>query len=143
MIEIREQDYISTILALDYGDKRIGVAIKPKEQASADPLMSLKNDSDLHKFIQELVDLHSPSVIVVGWPRNLNAESTAQTKKAEQFASELQQRYNIKVELQDEALSTEQAQSRIPDRLKPKSRELIDQYAACVILEDYLQQKQS
>lgn len=142
MYEVAEQDYISTILAFDYGEKRIGVAIKPKEQASAEPLLTLENNQDLYKSIQELVDLHSPSLFVVGWPRNLNANLTEQTKKAEQFASELQQRYNIKVELQDEALSTEQAQSRIPARLKRKSRELIDQYAACVILEDYLQEKQ-
>lgn len=142
MYEVAEQDYISTILAFDYGEKRIGVAIKPKEQASAEPLLTLENNQDLYKSIQELVDLHSPSLLVVGWPRNLNANLTEQTKKAEQFASELQQRYNIKVELQDEALSTEQAQSRIPARLKRKSRELIDQYAACVILEDYLQEKQ-
>lgn len=142
MFEVAERDYISVILAFDYGEKRIGVAIKPKEQASAEPLLTLENNQDLYKSIQELVDLHSPSLLVVGWPRNLNANLTEQTKKAEQFASELQQRYNIKVELQDEALSTEQAQSRIPARLKRKSRELIDQYAACVILEDYLQEKQ-
>ena len=105
------------------------------------PLITIENNDSLYQKIGELVDLHSPGLIIVGWPRSLEGEKTAQTDKAERFASELVQRYNIKVELQDEALSTEQAESRIPDELRPKRREFIDQYAACVILENYLQEK--
>ena len=141
MFDISEKDYLNTIIAFDYGDSRIGVAIKPASQASADPLITIENNDSLYQKIGELVDLHSPGLIIVGWPRSLEGEKTAQTDKAERFASELVQRYNIKVELQDEALSTEQAESRIPDELRPKRREFIDQYAACVILENYLQEK--
>ena len=141
MFDISEKDYLNTIIAFDYGDSRIGVAIKPANQASAEPLITIENNDSLYQKIGELVDLHSPGLIIVGWPRSLEGEKTAQTDKAERFASELMQRYNIKVELQDEALSTEQAESRIPDELRPKRREFIDQYAACVILENYLQEK--
>lgn len=142
MNDIDQLDYLDTILAFDYGDSRIGVAIKPPQQASAEPLLTLHNDGLLEQKIQELIDLHNPQTLVVGLPRNLSGESTAQTKKAEQFASQLSERYNIKVDLQDEALSTQQAEERIPKRLYPKRRELIDQYAACVILENYLKEKQ-
>ena len=142
MNDIDQLDYLDTILAFDYGDSRIGVAIKPAEQASADPLLTLQNDGLLQQKIQELLDLHNPQTLVVGRPRNLIGDSTEQTKKAEQFASQLSERYNIKVDLQDEALSTQQAEERIPKRLYSKRRELIDQYAACVILENYLQEKQ-
>lgn len=141
-MNISEQDLLNTILAFDFGDKRIGVAIKPANESSAEPLLTLQNNSDLFKDVGELLELHSPDLVVVGRPRNLDGESTAQTVKAEQFAMSLAGRYNNKVELQDEALSSEQAKTRIPKALASKSRELIDQYAACVILENYLQEHQ-
>jgi putative Holliday junction resolvase len=141
MLDISEKDYLNTILAFDYGEARIGVAIKPANQAEVEPVLTLDNDQSIERGINDLVDLHNPGLIVVGWPRNLEGEKTAQTEKAERFASELEQRYNIKVELQDEALSTEQAESRIPANLRSKRREFIDQYAACIILENYLQEK--
>jgi len=141
MLDISEKDYLNTILAFDYGEARIGVAIKPANQAEVEPVLTLDNDQSIERGINDLVDLHSPGLIVVGWPRNLEGEKTAQTEKAERFASELERRYNIKVELQDEALSTEQAESRIPANLRSKRREFIDQYAACIILENYLQEK--
>lgn len=141
-MNISEQDLLNTILAFDFGDKRIGVAIKPANESSAEPLLTLQNNSDLFKNVGELLELHNPDLVVVGRPRNLDGESTAQTVKAEQFAMSLAGRYNNKVELQDEALSSEQAKTRIPKALASKSRELIDQYAACVILENYLQEHQ-
>ena len=141
-MNISEQDLLNTILAFDFGDKRIGVAIKPANESSAEPLLTLQNNSDLFKNVGELLELHNPDLVVVGRPRNLDGESTAQTVKAEQFAMSLAGRYNNKVELQDEALSSEQAKNRIPKALASKSRELIDQYAACVILENYLQEHQ-
>ena len=141
-MNISEQDLLNTILAFDFGDKRIGVAIKPANESSAEPLLTLQNNSDLFKNVGELLELHNPDLVVVGRPRNLDGESTAQTIKAEQFAMSLAGRYNNKVELQDEALSSEQAKNRIPKALASKSRELIDQYAACVILENYLQEHQ-
>ncbi len=138
---MREQDYLNTILAFDYGEARIGVAIKPAEQASAEPLITLKNDETLLQTIKDLLALHQPGVVVAGRPRNLEGNTTAQTASALEFASKLQQSYNGKVELQDEALTTEQAKTRIPAGIKPQSkayRGIIDQYAAVIILEDYL-----
>ncbi len=141
MLDITEQDYLSVILAFDYGDVRIGVAIKPANQASAEPLVTIQNDANLWQTIEELIQLHSPSMVVVGRPRNLEGDNTTQTDKAEQFASQLAKRYNNKVELQDEALTTEQAKQRIPRNLAHPARGVIDQYAACIILESYLQEK--
>ena len=139
-MDIKLQDYEKTILAFDYGDIRIGLAIKPADQASAEPLMTLKNDAVFWENIKNLLSLHQPDLIVVGRPRNLDGDSTKQTIKAEQFAVKLAQSYNNKVELQDEALTTQQANSRIPNNLSSKKRDVIDQYAACIILERYLQE---
>lgn len=143
MVDISEQNLLNTILAFDYGDVRIGVAIKQANETNAEPLLTLQNNTKLWRLIDELLELHQPDLVVVGRPRNLEGESTAQTIKAEQFAASLADRYNNKVELQDEALSSEQAKNKIPKRLAAKSRELIDQYAACVILENYIQEHQN
>lgn len=140
---MNEQDYLDSILAFDYGDIRIGVAIKPANEATPQPLVTVPNSTQVWRVIQELLDLHQPDLIIIGRPRNLDGEETEQTKKAMRFAEDLAERYNNKVELQDEALTTEQAKNRIPKALASKSRELIDQYAACVILEDYLKTRQN
>lgn len=140
-MELSQQDYLDTILAFDYGDARIGVAVKFAEESVAEPLLTLKNDQDIWQNIQDLLNLHQPDLIVVGRPRNLEGEKTKQTDEAEKFASKLSKLYNNKIELIDEALSTEQAKQRIPKSLANKYREVIDQYAACIILEFYLKEK--
>lgn len=135
---MNEQDYLNIILAFDYGDARIGVALKAAHETSPEPLVTISNDRLIWKKIQALLDLHHPDLVIVGLPRNLDGEETKQTHKAKQFAQKLADRYNNRIELQDEALTTQQAQARIPKKLAHKTRELIDQYAACIILEDYL-----
>ena len=96
---------------------------------------------DIWQNLEDLLNLHQPDLIVVGRPRNLEGEKTKQTDEAEKFASKLSKLYNNKIELIDEALSTEQAKQRIPKSLANKYREVIDQYAACIILESYLKEK--
>jgi len=140
-MELSEQDYLDTILSFDYGNARIGLAIKYAEENAVEPLITLKNDKDLWPTIEDLLNLHQPDLIVVGRPRNLDGETTKQTMLAEEFASKLSKLYNNKIELIDEALSTEQAKARIPKSLSSRSREVIDQYAACIILESYLKEK--
>jgi putative Holliday junction resolvase len=140
-MELSQQDYLDTILSFDYGNARIGLAIKYAEENAVEPLITLKNDKDLWPTIEDLLNLHQPDLIVVGRPRNLDGETTKQTMLAEEFASKLSKLYNNKIELIDEALSTEQAKARIPKSLSSRSREVIDQYAACIILESYLKEK--
>ena len=140
-MELQQQDYLDTIIAFDYGNSRIGVAIKYAEESAVEPLITLKNDSELWQAMEDLLNLHQPDLIVVGRPRNLEGENTKQTELAEEFASKLSKLYNNTVELIDEALSTEQAKQRVPKNFASKSREVIDQYAACIILESYLREK--
>lgn len=141
MFDIRQEDHTKTILAFDYGDVRIGVAIKPAGQSAVEPLITLQNNDLVFRQVGDLIALHNPSLIVVGRPRNLEGESTQQTQKAERFAQGLQEIYNDKVVLQDEALSTQEARSRIPKQFAAQARQYVDQYAACIILEDYLKEE--
>ena len=141
MLGVLELYLGSRLLAFDYGEVRIGVAVKNPNQLSAEPLCTILNDDSVWLEIEKALDNHKPDFVIVGRPRNLEGEPTQQTKKAELFATELSHRYNIKVELQDEAFTTQQAQERIPAKFKAKTRSVIDQYAACIILESFIQEK--
>lgn len=127
-----------SILAFDYGSKRIGVAAcfvvgKPL------PLTTVDATSDVWSAIGHLVRKHSPRIVVVGWPRGLDGQHTQQTIKAEQFAEEIHRRFGVEVKLQDEVLTSEEAEKRIDPKLPiKKRREQIDMIAAQIILEDYL-----
>lgn len=78
----------------------------------------------------------------MGLPRNLDGNDTPQTVLARDFAQKLSTLTKIEVHLQDEATSTERARQNIPKNTTIKeAKEIIDQYSAQVILEDYLQNK--
>lgn len=130
-----------TILAFDYGEARIGVAIKKTDELGPQPLQTLANDKQLEKALTALIDEFGADLLVVGRPRNLEGDSTAQTKAAETFATMLKDTYKKEVKLQDEALTSEEAEIRIPSGVPPhEHRQVIDQYAAVIILEDYLRE---
>lgn len=128
-----------TILAFDHGSKRIGVAISSDGQ-SAQPFTTIDASVDPLRSIGHLVRTHRPSLLIVGWPRGLDGQHTAQTYRAEQFAQQLKEAFDVEVTLQDEVLTSEEASKRINAKLPiKKQREQIDMLAAQVILEDYLQ----
>lgn len=130
-----------TILAFDYGEARIGVAIKKADELGPQPLQTLQNNQQLNDSLKALIDEFGADLLIVGRPRNLDGESTTQTKSAEQFATMLQDTYKKEVKLQDEALTSEEAEIRIPASIpESQRRQVIDQYAAVIILEDYLRE---
>jgi putative Holliday junction resolvase len=128
------------ILAFDYGSKRIGVAIfTPGDRPL--PLTTVDASANVWSQISHLMSQHSPNLLIVGWPRGLDGQHTQQTHLAEGFADELGSRYDKRVIMQDEVLSSEEAQKRIDPKLPVrKQREKIDAIAAQIILEDYLRE---
>lgn len=133
---------VGCVLAFDFGSKRIGVALGDEQTKDARPLTTVDATSGVWGQIGHLVRQHKPICFVVGWPRGLDGQHTQQTHAAEEFARELEARYGLKVLLQDEALSSEEAQRRIDPKLTiRKQREVIDAIAAQVILEDYLREQ--
>lgn len=127
------------ILGFDYGSKRIGVALADSQSFQAKPLTTLDATQDVWRQISHIIRQHQPALVVVGWPRGLDGQHTDQTYATEAFAQELESRYGAKVVLQDEALSSEEAQLRIDQKLPiRKQREIIDAIAAQIILESYI-----
>lgn len=128
----------SSILALDVGTKRIGVAIADAIARLPRPLTTLESGEDILKQIADLAAEHNASEIVVGLPRGMNGQDTAQTAFTEEFVRKLKQKTGILVHMQDEAVTSAQAEEELRQTGKPYSKGDIDALAATYILEDFL-----
>jgi len=124
-----------TILAFDFGTKRIGVARADSVARIAEPLQVLPNDEALDDRLNELMLRYGPIVLVVGRPRDLEGRSTVATLQAERFAKRLGV-FSAPVVLQDEALTSVEAENH-RQRFRHAS---LDEIAATLILEDYLKE---
>ena len=122
-----------TVLAFDFGLKRIGVAVGEAELRTAHPLPAVGNFDQIAKLVSEW----RPAALVVGVPvaeRGLHPFA----KRVERFARQLKGRYRLPVSLVDERFTSVEAESR----LKGLKRKPIDSVAAQLILEQYFHDRQ-
>lgn len=127
-----------TILALDVGEKRIGVAVGDTQIKIAVPYDTIEVDGTEIMQLRKLVVLERADTVVVGYPRNQSGEDTKQTQYVQEFAEKLQP-IDAKVVFQDESVTSVQAEERLRATGKPYTRGDIDQVAASIILQDYLE----
>lgn len=127
------------IMALDYGDVRVGVALADENIKIAIPYGTIDNSDQLLAEILKLVLDNNIVKIVVGYPRNQSGELTAQTAKVEQFFEKLQAVFDGEIVFKDESLTSVLAEERLKSYKKPYSKGDIDAHAATIILEDYLE----
>jgi putative Holliday junction resolvase len=136
------------VVGLDVGEKRIGIAISDLTATLARPVGVLRPSGleldALDVVAREIVRLAAEedgvSAIVVGLPRRLDGSPNDMTPRVEQFARRLESKTSLPVALQDERLSSREAESRLAMRDKDwRSRKAkLDAAAAAVILQDYL-----
>lgn len=127
------QEYI---LALDFGGKRVGVAIAHTVARLPRPLTTIPNTETLLHDVRKLVDQENAGLVVVGLPRGMDGGYTAQTRAADNFAQELGKVLTVPVELADETLTSIDAED-----LQTQQKHLdgdVDSIAASLILERYL-----
>jgi putative Holliday junction resolvase len=125
-------------LAFDYGDVRIGVAVSDRDSLLATPVETLLTKrEDLWDRIFDLLAEYEPVQLYVGRPIHLSGNASESATKAEAFARELSDRFDIGVTLIDERLSTVSAQRSLREagRSSRDSKSAIDQAAAVEILE--------
>lgn len=129
-------------LAIDWGTKKIGLAISNQAGTISFPHQVLHNDKRLLKKLKEIVQDEEVKRLVVGVPKyNPKTEVYYQI---EEFISDLKSKFEIPVEIQDELLTSEAAKKahssthRKVGEIKPKSKDSHD-LAAMLILEEYLQ----
>jgi putative Holliday junction resolvase len=130
------------ILGLDVGDVRIGVAISDEIGFAAHPLCTItrKNRKTDMAAICDLINAHQVDAVVIGLPLMLSGEIGIQAEKVQKFANRLKQEARIPIHLWDERLTTVEAEDILRDAGKPrkKRRQVIDQVAAVLILDEYL-----
>ena len=141
-----------TLLAFDYGTKRIGVAVGQELTRTATPLITLNNSAntiDWHA-VDQLVSEWRPNAFVVGLPLNADGSEHAISQAAKQFGNQLQARYNLPIYWIDERLTSMEAESMIATshvgkKSKPKDRNKmkaeVDKTAAKLILESWFNQQ--
>ena len=129
------------VLGIDYGDSRIGLAMSDPLKIIASPFKTIRNEGNEKclQVFQSLIKQKDVEAIVVGLPIGLKGQETVQTKKVRKFANLL---YALKlpIHLEDERLSSVSAEkSMIQQNIKTgHNKELIDQRAAAIILQQFL-----
>ena len=127
-------------LAIDYGDKRIGVAKSDDSRLIASPLITLDNAESTGSAviaIKELVDVSNVEIIYIGLPLHLSGKESDSSNKARSFAALLKSHLpqEIQVRLLDERLTTSSALGDLKSAGLKSNKENIDQLAAVKILE--------
>ncbi|MBP9667395.1 Holliday junction resolvase RuvX [Candidatus Saccharibacteria bacterium] len=131
----------NTVLGLDIGAARIGVAIADISSVRiAVPLGAVMVDGNEYTELAEIVRSHAVSKIVVGYPRNQSGEATAQSTYVENVATQLQNLCDT-IEFQDESLTSVVAEKRLQERGGAYEKQDIDIEAATIILQDYLERQ--
>jgi putative Holliday junction resolvase len=129
-------------LAIDFGAKRIGIAVTDPLNMFAYPLTTLPNDSNFLDKLKKIISEYSVVRIIVGMPYKESGEHSVTGKSVLEFVDTLKQKITLEIILADERYSSEIAQQRIiesvPSKKKRRDKSLLDKNAAAVILEDFL-----
>jgi len=133
-----------TLMAFDFGEKRIGVAVGNTLVGIAHPLQTIASESndDRFKAIGELIAEWQPAQLVVGLPSHLDGTEHELSRLCRKFANRLHGRFNLPVALVDERLSSAEASQTLKEAGigGRKQKPMLDQVAAQVILQSFLDQ---
>ena len=130
-------------LALDVGNRRIGVAVSDELGLTAQPVMTLERKRNRREDLRSLGRLarkFAVSAIVVGNPLRLSGEESPQTAKIKAFAAELGELTGLPIHMYDERLTTQHAHQILYEagRVRQQHRRVVDQVAATLILQTFL-----
>jgi putative Holliday junction resolvase len=135
------QTSMGRVLGLDLGDARVGVAISDPDRRLAVPLGTVRTGApDDLKAIAKLVREHDVTLVVLGLPLTMAGERGTRARHAEGFADALRSVLEVPVVLQDERLSTVEAERALREAgaTGRERRRRVDRSAATVILQSYL-----
>lgn len=149
-----------SILSIDYGRERMGLAIADANLKMAQPLSTLEriNRNEDMRRLRELVREHAVKQVVVGLPLKLDGTRGEMAEEAERFARRVQKQMGVPVELVDERLTSWEAERLLEEtqgrflhaeksggsgkRKKTQERATVDAVAAAVILKEYLERQE-
>jgi len=136
------------IMALDVGNVRIGVAVSDELEMGAYPLITYTRVGSLRKDVAAIVVLagqQEADAILVGLPTSLNGDEGPQAKKTRVFGDALAKNVNVPVEYWDESMTSVEAEEQLIalDYSRQKRRLVLDQWAAKILLESYLDHRKA
>lgn len=126
-------------LGIDYGEKRVGIALSDPMQILASPKKIIKHDDDDQLVIDEIIEIikkEQVSKIILGLPLNMNGSVGFQAERVQLFAERLSEFTDIKIIFEDERESSKKVKEAMK-AIKSKD-ERIDDRAAAIILQNYL-----
>ena len=136
---------MAKVLGIDYGEKRVGVAISDSLQIIASSLTTIET-KQFFLFLIELLQKEDIDRFVVGEPKNLDGTATDSTEMTEKFIEKLSIKYpNIPIKRIDERFTSKIAKQSILDagtkKIKRRDKALVDRVSATIILQSYLDSK--
>lgn len=132
---------MSKILGIDFGERRIGLALSDALGITAQglPTLDTKKIKDIFSYIENIIKEQNVTKIIVGMPKNMNGTIGSKAREVEKFIQELIQRTKIDVIPWDERLSSVQSLRAMREMgTKQKHKEVADRISATLILQSYL-----
>jgi putative Holliday junction resolvase len=135
------------ILALDFGTKRIGMAVSDPLGVTAQglPTLARKNKRSDFEGLSRVLREYEVAEIVVGHPLHMSGDESAQSRRAKEFAEELRQRFELPVHLWDERLTSAEANRVLRETEMSIRRrgQVVDRMAATLILQAFLESRRA
>lgn len=135
------------LLGLDFGSRRIGVAVSDELGLTAQPVLTLVRKNLRHdlKSLGRLLRKFDCSAIVLGHPLYLSGDVSPQAAKTQAFAATLRETFALPVHLWDERLTSAEAHRHLDasGRARASHRDVVDQVAAVLILQSFLDARRS
>lgn len=132
----------SRVMGIDYGEKRIGIALSDPLLTFAYPFTTLLNDQLIIKNLFQIVKEKNVTKIILGLPSDRFKSSKELADKIHIFKKGLEEEINIEVIFWDEEFSSLLAQERVNESVTKKSarrkKDLLDRHSAAIILQEYL-----
>jgi putative Holliday junction resolvase len=125
------------VLGIDYGERRVGLAVSDEMRLIAQGLDTFdRRSGELLRHVSDLVERYDVGVVVLGHPLSMSGRDNVTSRNVEDFADVLRERLGVDVALWDERLSSEEARRVLKGR--GAGKEAVDRVAAILILQSYL-----
>jgi len=131
------------LLAIDYGEKRVGLALSDAEQRIVFPAknLNIKSENEFLLELKKIITAESIEKIILGVPKNRDGSLTSRGKQIIELAATIQKNFNCPVVLIDETFTSRQAEDFLieMDVSRQTRKKITDKIAAVFILQSYLQ----
>lgn len=136
------EDNNRRILAIDYGRKRIGIAISDPLKLFPSKTFTLNNNDKIFSEIKKIITEFKIELIILGFPFGSNESTLQLSEEILKFKAEVEDIAKVDVRLWDERFTSKIAESRIINSVAKKSKRqnksLVDSHSAAILLEEYL-----